>query len=89
MKLLTVRFEFQIEVDVFGLHTLDPKAAAWLRQGMSDAEDLPGVTVTIEPLADLANPGGLTQVRKRTRGPNKAKPGANGAEAAQGEGEGT
>lgn len=89
MKLLTVRFEFQIEVDVFGLHTLDPKAAAWLRQGMSDAEDLPGVTVTIEPLADLANPGGLTQVRKRTRGPNKAKPGANGAEAAQGAGEGT
>lgn len=26
---------------------------------------------------------------KRTRGPNKAKPGANGAEAAQGAGEGT
>lgn len=88
MKTLTVKFTFTIMPDEFGLYSLPDEAAQWIKAQRGDLISELAV-MEVLPIEDAPTPGGLTRVRKRTRGPNKPKPPANGAgaEVAQGAGE--
>lgn len=91
MKTLTVKFTFTIMPDEFGLYSLHAEAVKWIKAQREDCDLNTVAVMEVLPVEDAPTPGGLTQVRKRTRGPNKPKPPANGAgaEVAQGAGEGT
>lgn len=72
MKTLTVKFTFTIMPDEFGLYSLPEAAKKWIKDQRGDCLIADVAVMEVLPIEDAPTPGGLTQVRKRTRGPNKA-----------------
>lgn len=79
MKTLVVKFTFTIMPDEFGLYSLPDEAAQWIKAQRGDLISELAV-MEVLPIEDAPTPGGLTRVRKRTRGPNKPRDPALSAE---------